>query len=96
MLRVLGEVEVGSVGDAFEFSESWCGEREAVFDVRGSRAFFGVVGELIVVVLAEDEVVSFESEVLPPLHAPVAPEGVPRFGVFRMAEELDLHLLELA
>ena len=96
MFGVLFEVEVGSVGDAFEFAVAGGGEGELVFDVGGAGAFFGVVGEFVLVVFAEDEVVAGESEVLPPLHAPVAPELVPPFGVVWMAEELDFHLFKLA
>ena len=89
-LRVLGEVEVAAVGDALELRVA---HREAVLDV-GGRA--RVVRELVGLVLAEDQVVGSDAEVGVPAHPLLHPVLVPPLGVVGRAEELHLHLLELA
>ena len=94
--RVGLQVEVGAVGDALELAEAGRGEREAVLDVARARAFLRVVREFVAVVLAEDEVLAREADLLPPREAPVAPPLVPLVRGVGADEELDLHLLELA
>ena len=90
------EVEVGAVGDAFEFAEAGVGEGEFVFDVGGAGTVLGVVGEFVFVVFAELEVGGGEADGLPPCEAGVAPEFVPFVGGVGADEEFDFHLLELA
>ncbi len=96
VLGVGFEVEVGAVGDAFEFAEAGVGEGEFVFDVGGAGAGFGVVGEFVLVMFAELEVGGGEADGLPPGEAGVAPEFVPFVGGVGADEEFDFHLLELA
>src|SRR5262245_53662497 len=93
MLLMLLEVETAAVGDALQFAEAGGGEGEAVLDVAGALR---VMRELVLGVLAQDEVVAREAEGLPPVDAEVAPEGVPRLRLRWMAEELELGLVELA
>ena len=93
-LHVAAEVEITAVGDPLELAElPRREEREGVFDVGGAD---GIVGELVGVVLAELELPLGEpkGEIPPP--APVAPVAIPFSRFRRLAEELDLHLLELA
>ncbi len=85
---MLGEVEVGAGVDAFHFLES---ERHLEFDVGGC---VGVVGQLVVVVIAIFLVAHAES--LVPLQAPLFPVFKPFEFLARTHEELHLHLLELA
>ena len=63
---MLGEVEVGAVGDALELLEVAAGEAEAVLDVDGP---LGVVGELLLRVLVVAQVVGVDAEVDVPLGA---------------------------
>src|SRR5690606_1470719 len=96
VLLVLAQVIVRAVRDAFQFAEARRGDREAVVDVARARAVARVVRELVALVLAQAEVLAREPDPLPPRQALLAPELVPRARVVGMAEELDLHLLELA
>src|SRR6185312_12968189 len=96
VLLVLREIEARSVRDALELTETGRGEREAILHIARARPFTGVVRELIAVVLAHLQTLTGKSQAAPPAHAFLAPEGVPRVRLARVAEELDLHLLELA
>src|SRR5690606_16595723 len=82
-----------AVGDAFELAPLTAGEVEAVLDV--DRAL-GVVGELLLRVLVEAQVVLGDAEVGVPLEALVDPVLVPLLVGAGLDEELHLHLLELA
>ena len=89
-LHVLGQVVVAPVGDPLQLADA---EREGVLDVgRGRR----VEGQLLGVVVAEPEPVGPQAEVDVPLEPGLPPVGVPLRGLVGPAEELDLHLLELA
>src|SRR5690606_30977337 len=88
--HVLLEVEVGAIRDAFELALP---EREAVFDV-GARG--RVMRELGALVLPQREVLRANPQRDVPLIAAVAPIAVPIGRLLGPAEELDLHLLELA
>src|SRR5262245_45412584 len=81
---------------ALELSISGSGEGEAVFDVGCARAGLGVMGQFILLVLAELQVFAGEADRLPPLIARITPELVPLVRRVGVDEELDLHLLELA
>src|SRR5579871_6716240 len=82
--------------DALELTETGRGEGEAIFDIAGSSALARVVRQLVRLVGAQLQVVAREPEPLSPLHPLLAPECVPLARLLGMAEELDLHLLELA
>ena len=90
MLGVLAEVEVGAVGDSFEFGPT---PGEAVFDVVD---FLGVVGELVGLVLAEAEVVGVDAEGDEPFQTLFNPVLEPFVVVVGLDEELQLHDFELA
>ena len=90
------EVEVGAMGDAFELAVSGRSKGKAVLDVAGTGADLGVVGELVAVMLAQNEIVASEADLLPPGESPIAPPLVPLVGGVGSDEELDLHLLEFA
>src|SRR5262245_58377774 len=92
--HVTAQVKIAAVGNTFEFPE-FAGrqEREGILDVgRAGR----VVTQFLTVVLAQPQVVASEAEVRVPAEAPVAPIPIPSGRLGRVAEELDLHLLELA
>src|SRR5262249_32262951 len=95
-LLMLPEIEVRAVRDTLELSETRMGEWKAVLDVANASPVLGVVGELVLVVLAELQVLAVEAEALPPGEARIAPEAVPLDGFCRMTEELDFHLFEFA
>ena len=88
-----GQVEVGAVGDALELAPLRAGEAEAVLQVHGA---LGVVGELLGGVLIQAQVVLADAQVGVPGLAVVDPVLVPLLVGARLAEELQLHLLELA
>src|SRR3954469_14016722 len=87
---MLGQVVVAPVGDPLQLADSkW----EAILDVgRGGR----VEGQLVLLMVAEAEPVALQAVADVPVEPFLAPVGVPLGGVRRAAEELDLHLLELA
>jgi hypothetical protein len=93
VLLVLREVVVAAVGDALELAEAGGGEGEAVLDVAGALR---VVGELVLVVLAEDEVLAPRPM---DFHHSMRKSRQNLYQATRLvgvAEELELHLLELA
>ncbi len=96
-LGVLFEVEVGAVGDAHQLAPA---DGEAVLDV--GRAL-GVVGQLVLVVLAQPQIFLPQAVAPEPAHAvldpalvPVLVRRPPGHRIIRIDEVLDLHLLELA
>ena len=89
-LLVLGQVVIRAVGDAPELAPA---EREQILKVgRG----LGVEAQLLLLVVAQAEVFIVHIQVLEPLVAEAAPVVEPRKVSVRLAEELELHLLELA
>src|SRR5262245_41155990 len=93
-LHVTAQVEIAAVCDSLELAElARREERERVLDVGGTGR---VVAELVLVMLAQAKHIACQAEVRVPLEAQVAPVLVPLARCIRMAEELDLHLLELA
>src|SRR5579871_1847796 len=93
---MLRQIEVGSMGDAFQLAEAGRRERKAVFDIARAGALAGVVRQLVRGMRAQLQVVPRKTQSLPPAHALLAPECIPVARLLGMAEELDLHLLELA
>ncbi|CDZ92017.1 Predicted transcriptional regulator [Rhodococcus ruber] len=93
VLRVRRQVEVGAVGDALELAPFAALEVEAVLDVDGA---LGVVGQLVLRVLVQAQVVLVDAESGVPVHPVVDPVLVPLLVLARLDEELHLHLLELA
>src|SRR5260221_1820318 len=90
-LLVLAKVEVRPVGNALELAEAWKRERKAILDVARTGAKPRVVGELVLVVLAQLKVAPFEPKALPPRKTSFAPEAIPFGRLRRVAEELELH-----
>src|SRR5262249_1417218 len=95
-LRMLLEIEVGTVGDAHQLAPA---DGEVVLDVDGA---LGVVRELVRLVLAKTEIGVLQAvppepreAVLDPAIVPVLVGGPAVDGVVRIDEVLDLHLLEL-
>ena len=88
--HVPAQVEVGAVGDPFEFAGS---EGELVLDVGTRRC---VMGQFVRFVLTQPESGAVQPEVHVPLEPAVAPIPVPVPGMLRCAEEFDFHLLEFA
>src|SRR5262249_27316778 len=89
-LLVLRQVVIAPVRDPFQLADA---EWEGVLDVGGRLR---VKGEFVRLVVAEPQFVRPEPEVHVPLVPRLPPVGVPLLGFLRVAEELDLHLLELA
>src|SRR5512132_465399 len=89
-LLVLGQVEVGPVGDPLQLRPA---EGELVLDVDRP---LGVVGQLLRAVLAQAHVLLAQPQVQVPVAAQVDPALVPVLVLARLDEELQLHLLELA
>src|SRR4051794_7364808 len=90
MLRVLAQVEVAAIRDAFQFGPA---DREEVLDVaRPAR----VVRELVRIVRTDAQVRLAQPEVEIPPSPRVDPELEPLLRFRRRDEELHLHLLELA
>ena len=56
MFLVLLQVEIATVGDAFQFAKAGRGEREFIFDVGGAETGLGVMGKFVLVMVAELEV----------------------------------------
>ena len=90
MLDVLGEVVVGSVGNAPKFAPA---EREEVLEVGGC---LGIEGKLLGLVVAKTEVFFFYVKAEKPIVAIASPILEPLKVGVGLAEELKLHLLKLA
>src|SRR5690606_30876784 len=90
VLHVLAQVEVRAIRDPLELAAP---EREVVLDVRAPGR---IVGKLVGRVLAQMQALPLEAELCVPAETPLAPVGVPSRRFCGPAEELDLHLLELA
>src|SRR5688572_22165454 len=90
------EVEIGPVRHALDLAETGSRERKPVLDVARAGAVLGVVRELVLALFPQLEVRAQKPDAFPPLHPRVAPEAVPLERLLGVAEELDLHLLELA
>ena len=87
---VLGQVVVRAVGNAPELAPA---EREQILKVgRG----LGVEAQLLLLMVAQAEVFILHVQALEPLVAEAAPVVEPLEIGVRLAEELELHLLELA
>src|SRR5262249_44653301 len=96
-LGVLLQIVVAAISDALELGEALLTrERERVLDVAAAARVLGVMGQLVLLVVAQAEVPAGEPEVAPPAVARVAPELVPLRRLVGVDEELELHLLELA
>src|ERR1043165_2312553 len=68
-------------------------ERERILNIgRADR----VMAQLILVMFAQPQSITRQAQVLVPRHSPIAPVLVPLPRRVRMAEELNLHLLEFA
>src|SRR5581483_7445338 len=92
--HVAAQIEVAAMGDTFQFAElPRRQERKGIFDVRGAR---GVVTQLFLVMLAQPQLLTGQAEIEIPLVTPIAPVAIPGGRLLGLAEELDLHLLELA
>ena len=89
-LDVLGEVVVGSVGNAPKLAPA---EGEEVLKVGCS---LGVEAELLLLVVAESEVLGLDVERVQEVAAEAAPVVEPLKVGSGLAEELELHLLKLA
>ena len=89
-LLVLAQVVVRAVGDAPELAPA---EREQILKVgRG----LGVEAQLLLLMVAQAEVLVLHTQALEPLVAEAAPVVEPLQIRVRLAEELQLHLLKLA
>lgn len=87
-----GQVEVGTVGDAFELTPIGALEAELVFDVDGALR---IVGQLLLRMLVVAQVLRLDAEVEVPLGTGVDPVLVPGFVLAGLDEEFHFHLLEL-
>src|SRR6185369_6204551 len=77
-LLMLAEVVVAAIRDAFELAEALrAGEREGVLHVGAAAGVLRVVRELVLLVVAEAEVLAGEPEALPPVEARLPPALVP-------------------
>ena len=90
MFAVLTQIEVGAVGDAPELAPA---EGEEVLEIGGR---LGVVRQLLLLVLAELEVFRLHAEGVEEVAAVALPVVEPFKVGAGLAEELQLHLLELA
>src|SRR5205085_9145252 len=87
---MLAQIKVGAVGDTLEFAPA---EGILVFDIRTG---FGVVGELVLLVVVKAEVSRLDPEARGvPTHALLAPVVEPLLVSSRFDEELHFHLFEL-
>ncbi len=86
-----GQVVVGAVGDAPQLAP--VGEREGVLDIGGGAA---VEGQLCRLVVAQAQMLLLDAEAQQPVLAVVLPVLEPFQVGAGLAEELALHLLELA
>src|SRR5216684_653857 len=91
VLGMLPQVEVSTIGNAFEFAPA---EGILVFDIRTG---LGVVGKIVLLVVMKAEVGRLDTEPRGvPIHALLAPILEPLLVSAGLDEELHLHLLELA
>ena len=93
MLHVGAEVKVRAVSNALQLTPRGALEVERVLDVHGA---LGVVGELLLRVLVQAQVIGVNTEVGVPLVAQIDPVLVPLLVLAGLDKELHLHLLELA
>ena len=96
MLRVLAQIKFAAMRHAFQFAKARRGEWKLVFNVAGARANFGVVGQLVAVMLAQLQVVAGQANGLPPCEALVTPPRIPLRGLVGLNEELQFHLFKLS
>ena len=90
---MLTQVEIGAVGDAFQFLPVAGAEGEFVFDI---DAGLGIVGQFVGVVVAEAQVIFFDAQVQIPVEPLLFPVAVPIHIGAGLAEEFQLGLFELA
>ena len=88
-LGVLFQVVIGAVGDALQFRPS---PGEPVLNV---VAVLGVMGQFVLAVAAQPQVLAPDTQVHVPLEAVLDPPVQPFLVGARFHEELHLHLLEL-
>jgi len=87
---VAGQIVIGAVSDAPELAPAE-GEQELKVGCR-----LGIEGQLFLVVIPCAEEIFLHAEILQPLHAVILPVLEPLEVGVRLAEELQLHLLELS
>ena len=87
---MLFEIEVGAVGDAFELAPT---HRKKIFDIRGA---FGVVGQLVPVMLPQTEIFLAHAVARIPRKTLIDPALMPLLIGSRHDKEFDLHLFEFA
>ena len=90
-LLMAAQVVVGAVRNAPQLAP--VGEREGILDVGGGTAVEGQLGGLVV---AQTQVLLLDAEAQQPVFAVILPVSEPLQIGARLAEELALHLLELA
>ena len=93
-LHVAAQVEVATMRDALELAKlAWRQKRECIFDI-GCTA--GVMAELVGVVITQLQPAGRKAEGEVPGITAITPILVPCGRIGGFAEELNLHLLELA
>src|SRR5439155_25244432 len=91
VLSMLPQIVIATMCDSLQLL--WLiGKRKQIFNVRGAD---GVMGALFRGLLARPELLRLDPQLAVPADANVPPILVPLRRFVRMAEELDLHLLEL-
>src|SRR4029453_17909835 len=94
---VLAQIVVAAVGDALELAEALLArERKGILDIAAPAGLLCVVRQLVLLVVAEPQLLAREPHPSPPGEGGLARVAVPEIGLARMDEELELHLLELA
>ena len=93
-LHVRAQIEVTPVSNALEFAVlALLAKWKRILDVGGADR---VVGQLVLIVVAQDEPFGADSVIDVPLEPAIAPKLIPLARLTGMAEKLHLHLLELA
>ena len=90
-LLMAAQVVVGAVGNAPQLAP--VGEREGIFDISGGTA---VESQLCGLVVTQAQVLLLDAQAQQPVLAVILPVSEPLQVGARLAEELALHLLELA
>ena len=94
---MLRQVEIGAVGDAFEF-RGFAHKRKRVLDVGRTGAFgtLRVMRQFVFIVRTQRQLFGIDTQIEIPLIARLNPFLMKARRVGRMAKILDFHLLELA
>ena len=92
---MLCQIKVTAMRDALKFTKAGVGEGEFELDIHRAEAIFGVMRQLILVMVAHQDIVLLDADGNPPVFALFNPKVKPFLDLIGVAKPLHFHLLEL-